>query len=110
MTDLEKTAEDMLVEGVEACGGFCKKLVEVGKRGFPDRQIFWAGRKPTVELKRAASGELSPQQEEVIKQLNSAFCDVYVLWGVEGVKQFLTLLEHSILPPETGRTIHLPVQ
>lgn len=108
MSGLEKAAEDLLVEGVERLGGYCKKLVEVGKRGFPDRQIFLAGRKPTVELKRESKGGLSPQQEEVIKQLNSTFCDVYVLWGIEGVTMFLTLLEHCILPPETGCTIHLP--
>lgn len=113
MSDLEKCDEEYLVSQIEARGGRCKKLVEVGSRGFPDRQVFYRSRKPSVELKRealgVARGSLSPQQIEVHRQLNAAGCDVYILWGMLGVNMFLSLLFEGGLPPDRGNTFHLPV-
>ena len=43
MGRLETPIEDYLVERVEARGGRCPKLVDMGRRGFPDRSPMWPG-------------------------------------------------------------------
>jgi len=76
----EQSVEDYLVERVEAVGGFAPKTVWLGRRGCPDREVYWPwGDIDKVELKRPVDGRYEPGQEQAHKQLARLYVPVYLL-------------------------------
>ena len=75
----ENTLEKYLVDRVTEAGGLCIKLVDQGRKGFPDRTVVWElGRVHFIELK-TLTGKLSPSQSRYIETLENKGCPVYVL-------------------------------
>lgn len=76
----EVTVENYLVEQVEKRGGFCPKTVWLGRRGCPDRDVYWPeGLVDKVETKRPDGGSYEPGQEEAHKKLAKFGIPVYLL-------------------------------
>lgn len=76
----EITVEEYLVEQVEARGGFCPKTVWLGRKGCPDREVFWPGGEiDKVEMKRPEGGRYEPGQEQAHKALAKFGVPVYLL-------------------------------
>ena len=103
---LESDDEKLFVAEIGACGGECLKVVLRNGRGYPDRSVFYRGRKYVVELKRAGDGELSEHQKKLMKRITRTGCDVYILWGTGGVRTFCEKLVAGTLPPDSGAVIH----
>ena len=76
-------------------GGACFKWTSPGTDGVPDRIVILPdGRVIFVELK-TETGRLSPVQEYQIRRLQHLHQTVRVLYGAEGVRQFLRDLEEG---------------
>lgn len=90
---LESAIEKRLVSRVEnELGGLAIKLVEDGKRGWPDRTVILpGGRVVFVELKRKR-GRLSHQQEARLDQLKAMGHHTYTAWSNEDVDALLITL------------------
>ena len=89
----EAAVEYYLVEQVEKHGGMCLKLVDQGRRGFPDRTVIWAYpfrecRIHFVEVK-TVGGRLSYLQKRYHEDLRAIGCDVLVLWTTEQVDDYV---------------------
>lgn len=88
----ESAVENYLVAGVEAKGGKCPKLVDIGRRGFPDRTVLMPGAQLVfVELK-TIGGVLDPWQRRYHKLLRDLGFRVEVLWTCVQVDEFLCSL------------------
>lgn len=86
---LEKDIEKFLVREVKKLGGLCYKWVSPGNAGAPDRIVLIPNRPVMfVELK-TDKGKLSRLQEIQIKKLKAITEHVYVLKGLEEVKDFI---------------------
>lgn len=86
---LEKEIEKILVREVKKLGGRAYKWVSPGNDGVPDRIVIFPNRKPMfVELK-TDTGVLSAIQKVQIKRLADLGQDVYTVYGIDGVSQFL---------------------
>ena len=94
----EKTVEQHLMRCVKKIGGFCVKLTMLN--GIPDRLVLLpkgmnsTGRTYLVELK-APGGRLSEIQKVRHKQLKQMGFEVYVLWTVEQVDEWLKEIENG---------------
>lgn len=76
----EKPVEDYLVESVEKHGALCPKTVWLGRRGCPDREVYWPwGEIDKVETKRPVGGGYEPGQEQAHKELARRGTPVYLL-------------------------------
>lgn len=88
---LEKDIEKILVKEVKKLGGLCYKWVSPGNAGVPDRIVLLPHRPVMfVELK-TDRGKLSRLQEVQIKKLKAITEHVYVLKGLEEVRDFIEL-------------------
>lgn len=86
---LEKDIEKFLVKEVKKLGGLCYKWVSPGNAGVPDRIVLLPHRPVMfVELK-TDRGKLSRLQEIQIKKLKAITEHVYVLRGLEEVRDFI---------------------
>ena len=86
---LEKDIEKFLVKEVKKLGGLCYKWVSPGNAGVPDRIVLIPNRPVMfVELK-TDTGKLSRLQEIQIKKLKAITEHVYVLKGLEEVRDFI---------------------
>ena len=89
MGKAETTVEDYLVERVEARGGRCPKLVDLGRRGFPDRSPMWPGGiMHMVELK-CIGGVVKPWQRRYHADLRSQGFLVFVIWTKDQVDTYI---------------------
>ena len=80
MAKLESKLEQDLVDACADQGMSCLKLVEVGRKGFPDRTIMADMTPPVyVEVKRDAKHGLSPHQVERKEELEARGYTVLVL-------------------------------
>lgn len=87
---LEAKVEETLVQGVNALGGLCIKLLTKYFSGLPDRLVLLpGGRIFFVELKRPKGGRAEPAQPKVHKMLAALGFPVQVLNTVEKVQDFL---------------------
>lgn len=88
---LEKNIEKILVKEVKKLGGLCYKWVSPGNAGVPDRIVLIPNRPVMfIELK-TDRGKLSRLQEIQIKKLKAITEHVYVLRGLEEVRDFIKL-------------------
>lgn len=83
-------------------GGACFKWTSPGTDGVPDRIVILPdGRVIFVELK-TETGRLSPVQEYQINRLRRLKQTACVVYGAEGVREFLRDLEegriHEVYP------------
>lgn len=86
---LEKEIEKFLVKEIKKLGGLCYKWVSPGNAGVPDRIVLLPNRPAMfVELK-TDSGKLSRLQEVQIKKLRNINDQVYILHGLDEVKEFI---------------------
>lgn len=86
---LEKDIEKILVKEVKKLGGLCYKWVSPGNAGVPDRIVLIPNRPVMfVELK-TDKGKLSRLQEVQLKKLKAITDHVYVLKGLEEVRDFI---------------------
>ena len=86
---LEKDIEKILVKEVKKLGGLCYKWVSPGNAGVPDRIVLIPNCPVMfVELK-TDTGKLSRLQEIQIKKLKAITEHVYVLRGLEEVRDFI---------------------
>lgn len=86
---LEKDIEKILVKEVKKLGGLCYKWVSPGNAGVPDRIVLLPHRPVMfVELK-TDTGKPSRLQEVQIKKLKAITEHVYVLKGLEEVRDFI---------------------
>lgn len=88
----EKDIEKRLVDGVKSLGGRCYKWVSPGNVGVPDRIVLLGGETIFVELK-TNDGRLSPVQARQIQRITKTGNQVEVLYGPEGVDDFLRRLD-----------------
>lgn len=84
----ESEIEKQLIKVVEKKGGVCFKFVSPGNRGVPDRiAIYPGGKIHFIELKTKV-GRLSPLQKTQISRLRDLETTVFVLRGIDGVKDY----------------------
>lgn len=89
----ERDAERKLVSGIKARGGQAYKWTSPGSAGVPDRIVILPGGYVFfVELKRPG-GEVRPVQKAQLGRLRRMGCNVWVLYGVEDVIDFLRMLD-----------------
>lgn len=100
----EKTVEARLRHGVEKMGGACLKWTSPGQDGVPDRIVILPGRVIFVEMK-TETGKLSKVQEYQIDRLRRLKQTACVVYGAEGVRQFLRDLEEGRIRSVYGRQL-----
>lgn len=69
---LESTTEDYFCKRVEDYGGWQRKTVSPGRRGFFDRTAVVRGRALFVELKRPKGGRFAQQQRDEAAAVRAA--------------------------------------
>lgn len=93
----EKQLEKYLRLRVEERGGVCMKFVSPGQDGVPDRIVVMpGGRVYFVELK-TKTGKLSRIQKYQLKRLTDLDQICSVVYGKEGVKEFLKDLDDWVV-------------
>ena len=96
---LENTVEEHLVKSVEAHGGRCPKLVDIGRRGFPDRTVLWPFIEPNTSKEihfietKTIGGKVKPWQQRYHTDLRSMGFGVFVRWTKEQVDDYIE--EHA---------------
>ena len=93
----EKQIEKYLRLRVEERGGVCMKFVSPGQDGVPDRIVVMpGGRVYFVELK-TETGKLSRIQKYQLKRLTDLDQICSVVYGKEGIKEFLKDLDDCVV-------------
>jgi len=87
----ESMVEYYLVREAEAMGALVRKVQWVGRRGAPDRVLFYRGLSVFVELK-AAGKKLDRHQEREIARLRAHSIPVFVVDTKDGVDDLLDQL------------------
>lgn len=88
-TPLEKDVEKYLAKQCLRRGWLSFKFLS-SETGVPDRIVILPGGTVWfVELKRARGGRLSARQKHIITKLDAIGANVTVLYGHEGVAQWL---------------------
>jgi hypothetical protein len=92
----EAKVENHLREGAIARQGMCTKLIDVGRRGHPDRTLRFQGPKTIYVETKAKDGRLEPWQDEYHKDLRSLGYVVLVLWTVAQVDKFYADFDQGV--------------
>jgi hypothetical protein len=88
----ESAVENYLKTGVEAKGGECAKLVDEGRRGFPDRTVLMPGAQIIFIETKTLGGKLESWQRRRIDRLCKLGFRVEILWDCIQVDKFLDTL------------------
>ncbi len=91
----ENKVERHLNKEVERLGGITRKWVSPMHSGVPDRIIIYKGLVVFAEIK-TLSGTLSSVQQREIDRLRQHGAQVVVLYGTEGVDNFIKTLEGAL--------------
>ena len=98
--------EEYFVEQVELHGGICPKLVDIGRKGFPDRTPMWPeygwARIHFVELK-TIGGCLESWQERYHKDLRAVGAQVFVIWTKTQVDEYVERFKPITDRPQCNR-------
>jgi hypothetical protein len=86
--------EAEFVKAVRLSGGKAFKFVSEMNRGVSDRIVVYPGQMWFVEVKRK-SGKLSPLQIEFQKFITSLGLNHFVVYGLEGIKQFIQKVKEN---------------
>lgn len=92
----ESELEKYFCEHVRAAGGETEKFVSVGKRGVPDRIVYWqmpfsSTRVDFVELKRPRGGRYSKLQDVDIEWRSALGLRVYRLRTVAEIDYYVDM-------------------
>ena len=87
--DTENSVETYLVEQVEKHGGRCPKLVDMGRRGFPDRSPMWEEAVIHFVETKCPGGSVKPWQKRDHQDLRDMGFLVFVLWTKEQVDEYI---------------------
>lgn len=98
----EKRVEARLVQGVRDLGGRAYKFVSPGNAGVPDRLVVLPGGQILFAEIKAEGGRLSAVQLACIEELRRLGCEVWTVWGVHGVEDFLALCRERVKEAEAG--------
>lgn len=93
---MEKDAEALLRQEIEARGGLCWKFTSPGQDGVPDRMVIVKDRAIFVELK-TSEGKLKKIQAHQILRLLQRYIQVCVVYGRQGVLDFLEDLDRYVV-------------
>lgn len=94
---IEADAESFLLQSVKRLRGLCFKLSFIGTMGAPDRLVLMpGGRFYFVELKQR-TGKLEASQAILFLRIEKRGFKVHVLYGVEGVQEFVTQHLETVL-------------
>ena len=85
----ESEIEAYLVRRVRECGGLCRKVQFIGRRGAPDRVVIYQGLTYWVELKADSGGKVNILQEREHKAMRLKGASVRVLHTKGKVDEFL---------------------
>jgi hypothetical protein len=88
----ETSIENYLVAGVEAKGGKCLKLVDQGRRGFPDRTVLMPGGKIIFVETKTADGHVQSWQNRYHVALRDLGFRVEVLYTCVQADRFLATI------------------
>lgn len=91
MPNRESKIEKYLHDEVERLGGTSRKWVSPGRAGVPDRIVFYKSKVFFVEIK-TVDGAVSQVQVREIDRLRSFGADVSVVYGHEGVDNFINTI------------------
>ena len=85
----EDDVEDYLVERVEELGGICPKLIDIGRKGFPDRTVMLPGRQIYFIETKCKDGKVKPWQKRYHEELRSFGLTTLVIRTKHQVDYFL---------------------
>jgi len=88
----EGKIEAYLKRRVTQAGGEIRKLAWIGRRGAPDRLIWWKGPLFAFVEVKAATGKLSKLQVHEIGKLRAAGFNVFVVFSEKDVDDMVVLL------------------
>jgi len=88
MGKAEAKIERYLVDRVDELGGMSRKYISPGRRGVPDRIVFFTNVVAFVEVKTRV-GKLSGLQKREIERLRALSIPVYVVSSEEEINQCL---------------------
>lgn len=89
----ENKIEIYLHDKIVALGGTTRKFASPGKIGVADRLVLMPGGKVYfIEIKIEDGIESSPQKKERLRMISLGF-DAFVLYGINGVKNFINFCE-----------------
>lgn len=91
----ENKVETHLNDEVVALGGITRKWVSPGRDGVPDRIVIINGVICFVEVK-TCDGRVSTPQEREHARLKDAGALVFVVYGKQGVDEFIVTLKNLI--------------
>ena len=92
----EAKVEGHLRQETLARHGMCSKLVDMGRRGHPDRTLLFPGAKPIYVETKVVGGRLEPWQAEYHKDLRSLGYLVLVLWTISQVDSFFADYDRGV--------------
>ena len=95
----EGEIEAHLKKRVEQLGGEIRKLAWVGRRGAPDRMVWWPGPVLAFVEVKAPGGRVSVLQEREMARLSEAGFIVAVVWSKEDVNELLFSLTNGFGGP-----------
>jgi len=88
----EGKVEDYLIKRVTQTGGEVRKVAWVGRRGAPDRMIWWPGPVFSFVEVKAAGGKLSVLQKLELGRLQNAGFNVGVVYNEDDVDSLIMAL------------------
>ena len=94
---LEKKVEAYLKKEVAKLGGLSMKWVCPSHRGVPDQIVMYLGNVYYVEVK-TLTGKLTPLQEKCHQMLDDQSMEVCVVYGADGVDEFIKTLKRRPRP------------
>ena len=86
---LQREIEQKLTREIKRLGGLAYKFVSPGNSGVPDRLVILPGGRVIFAELKTDKGVLSGQQKRQIARLQKLGCDVRVIYGPEGLREFL---------------------
>lgn len=95
MAARENKVERYLDSEILKLGGITRKWVSPGVNGVPDRIVIVNGLVWFVEVK-TVDGRLSPWQKREIERLNDHGVAALVVYGVEGVDEFIQDVKETL--------------
>lgn len=92
----ENKVEKYLDKQITALGGLTRKWTSPGRDGVPDRICIVKGHFFLVEVK-VSDGKCSPVQLREHTRLTDVGADVRVVYGEQGVDEFIRILKRFIV-------------
>jgi hypothetical protein len=92
----EAKVETYLVEGTKARKGWAVKVIDLGRRGAPDRELRFQGAKTIFAETKADLGRLESWQKLYHEDLRSLGYVVLVIWTIAQVDKFFSDYDRGV--------------